>query len=433
MTEETGIGSAIYELVEELFPLCRSLTGAGVRQTLRILQRRLPELTLHEVPSGTICYDWTVPREWNIREAYIEDPARRRVVDFRDNNLHVVGYSVPVDTTLTLEELQPHLYSLPERPNAIPYITSYYHETWGFCLSDTKRRMLRPGNYRVKIDSELKDGSLTYGEFLLAGETTREIFVSTYVCHPSMANNELSGPAVSLFLARWLLGLKQRRYSYRIIYIPETLGAIVYLSRHLTKLKQSVDAGFVVTCVGDDRAHSLVPSRAGNTMADLVAQHVLRHVAPNYHRYRFLDRGSDERQYCSPGVDLPMVAMMRSKYGTYPEYHTSDDNLAMVSPAGLAGGFGALQHAIECLEMNATPSVVVRCEPQLGKRGLYPTLSTLNTRVQVRDMMNLLAYADGARSLLEIAEIIEVPMWKLKPICDRLVAAELLTVAPVGP
>ena len=432
MTDEPGIGLEIYHLVKRLFPLGRSLTGDGVRETLAVMQERLPELTVQEVPSGTVCYDWTVPREWNIKEAYLEDPTGRRIVDFRENNLHVVGYSVPVDASLSLEELQPHLHSSPERPDAIPYVTSYYQERWGFCLPDRMRRLLRPGKYRVKIESVLKNGSLTYGEIRLAGQTPREIFLSTYICHPSMANNELSGPCVALFLARWLLGLKWRRYSYRIIFIPETIGAILYLSRHLEELQRRVDAGFVVTCVGDNRTYSFLPSRAGDTLADAVAQHVLHHVAPDYQRYRFLDRGSDERQYCSPGVDLPVVSMMRSKYGSYPEYHTSDDNLALVSPEGLAGGFGMLKRALECLEMNVTPKATVRCEPQLGKRGLYPTLSTPRTRAQVRDQMNLLAYADGTRSLLEIARIIELPLWDLKPICDRFVQEGLLRLTDAG-
>jgi aminopeptidase-like protein len=430
MIVDAGIGPQIYKLVKELFPICRSLTGDGVRQTLHVLQQRLPGLTLHEVPSGTECFDWTVPREWNIREAYVEDPTGRRIVDFREHNLHVVGYSVPVDSTLPLSELQSHLHSLPDRPHTIPYITSYYQERWGFCLTDAVRQTLRPGNYRVRIDSELKDGNLTYGEFLLPGETEREIFISTYICHPSMANNELSGPTVTLFLARWLLGLKPRRYSYRVVFIPETIGSIVYLSRNLAELKRRVEAGFVVTCVGDDRSHSYLPSRAGDTLADVVAQHVLRHLAPDFKAYPFLDRGSDERQYCSPGVDLPMASLMRSKYGTYPEYHTSDDNLTLVSPAGLAGGFGMLQRAIECLEMNTVPNATVFGEPQLGKRGLYPTLSTLETRAQVRAMMNLLAYADGKQSLLEIAEIIGEPVWRLRPICDRLASAGLLRLTP---
>ncbi len=420
-----NIGEDIYALAEKLFPLHRSITGDGVRQTLKIIQEEVPTLSLHEVPSGTQAFDWTVPQEWNIKNAWIIDPTGEKIVDFRESNLHVVGYSVPVDKSLSLEELQKHLYSIPEQPAAIPYITSYYKKRWGFCLSHNQRERLKPGNYQVLIDSELKGGSLTYGEIILPGAIEKEIFLSTYVCHPSMANNEISGPVVTTFLAKWLLS-QQRKYTYRIIFIPETIGSIAYLSRNLNEMQKKMVAGFNITCVGDDKVYSFLPSRNRNTLADKAALHVLRHTHPDFRQYTYLDRGSDERQYCSPGVDLPVASIMRSKYGTYPEYHTSLDDLDFISPEGLGGAYEVLQKSIECIEANETLQTTVLCEPQLGKRGLYPTISTKKSGEMVRDMMNLIAYADGTLSLLEIAAKIQTPMWELVPIVQKLKDENLL-------
>lgn len=412
-------GSEMYQLAHRLFPICRSVTGDGVRATLQILGEELPTLQVREVASGTPCFDWTVPREWNIRDAYVLDPTGIKIIDFRASNLHVVGYSTPIDAEMDLEELDQHLYSLPEQPDAIPYITSYYKERWGFCLSHEQRNALKPGKYRVRIDSELKDGALTFGECILPGDSEEEIFLSTYICHPSLANNELSGPCVTTYLAKWLAEMP-RRYTYRIIFIPETIGSITYLSMHAETMKQRVKAGFNVTCVGDNRTFSYLPSRAGNSLADSAALHVLGHVYPDFKRYSYLDRGSDERQYCSPGIDLPVATIMRSKYGEYPEYHTSLDNMELISPEGLFGAYEALMRCLQCIEADFVPRATVPCEPQLGKRGLYPTLSTKESGMTVRGMMNLLAYADGTRSLLEIAELINQPMWDLMPIADRL-------------
>lgn len=414
-----NLGKEIYALAQRLFPLHRSITGEGVRQTLNILKKEVPALTLHEVPSGTKAFDWEVPQEWNIRDAYVLDPGGKKIIDFQKSNLHIMGYSTPADKVLSLEELQNHLYSLPDQPNAIPYITSYYKKRWGFCLTHKQRQKLKPGKYRVAIDSEFKDGSLTYGEILLPGATSKEVFLSTYVCHPSMANNELSGPTVTTFLTKWLLS-SERKYTYRIIFIPETIGSIVYLSRNLQEMQKNMVAGFNITCVGDDRAYSFLPSRNGNTLADKAARHVLTHTHPKFDAYTYLDRGSDERQYCSPGVDLPVASIMRSKYGTYPEYHTSLDNLDFISPTGLQGAYEALKRSIMCIERNEVLKTTVLCEPQLGKRGLYPTISTKKSSAMVRDMMNLIAYADGTRNLLEIAEKIQVPLWELVPIVERL-------------
>lgn len=411
----------MFSLASRLFPLNRSLTGEGVRETLHVIQELLPNLEVHEIPSGTKVFDWVIPNEWNVREAWLEDPDGTRVADFGIHNLHLVGYSVPVDTKLSLEELQPHLYSLPEQPGAIPYITSYYSPRWGFCLRHEDRLRLKPGIYHAYIDASLQPGHLTYGELVIPGRSDSEVLLSTYVCHPSMANNELSGPCVTTYLARWLCALPSLRYTYRIVFVPETIGSLAYLSRHLQHLKQHVVAGFNISCVGDDRCFSYLPSRAGTTLADRAALHVLKHLAPDFKRYTFCERGSDERQYCAPGVDLPIATIMRSKYGEYPEYHTSLDDLTVVTPAGLAGGFNALKRAIHALEHDALPKSTIIGEPQMGKRGLRSTVGTKsNYDIAQRTMMNLWVYSDGKRSLLEIADVIGVPIWEIVPIYEQL-------------
>ncbi len=420
------VGKEMHDLCRELFPISRSLTGDGVRETLAILQRYLPQLKIHEIPTGSRVFDWEIPQEWVIRDAWLETPHGKRICRFQDNNLHVVGYSVPVDTVMPLSQLEEHLFSLPEFPNAIPYVTSYYSRRWGFCLTHEQREKLVPGDYRVFIDSELVDGSLTYADLVLPGESPEEVLVSTYVCHPSMANNELSGPAVATFLARWLGKRPSLRKTVRFVFVPETIGAIAYIAGHLEELKQNVIAGFVLTCIGDDMAYSYLSSRQENTLADLSALHVLKRLHPEFKRYSFLDRGSDERQYCSPGVDLPVCSVMRSKYGTFPQYHTSLDNLELVTPSGLAGGLEAMQRILECVEGNEILKTTVCCEPQLGKRGLYPTMSTRTSGLSARMLTNLLAYCDGTMSTLEIAEKIDVPLWELGPKITQLKEAGLL-------
>lgn len=431
---ESKIGGKIHELAVRLYPANRSLTGEGVRESLRIIQEVLPALQIHEVPSGSLVFDWVVPMEWNVREAWLEDPCGVRVADFSSHNLHLVGYSIPVDTRIELEVLQNHLYSLPDQPDAIPYVTSYYAPRWGFCMAHNQRLQLVPGTYRAYVDSKLEPGFLTYGEFILPGRGREEVLLSTYICHPSMANNETSGLCVTAFIAKWLSESGGHRYTYRIIFVPETLGSITYLSRHLDHLKEHVVAGFNVTCVGDERCYSYLPSRAGDTLSDKAALHVLKHLDSDFKRYTFLDRGSDERQYCAPGVDLPIATIMRSKYGEYPEYHTSLDDLNFVTSAGLEGGFIALQAAIYVLENNCRPRVTVLGEPQLGRRGLYPTLSTKSSGDSVQTMMDFLAYADGSKTLLEIAEVIGVPMWHLAPICRMLSEHGLIeTDFPITP
>jgi aminopeptidase-like protein len=418
-------GQAMHDLATRLFPICRSITGPGVRETLHILQEFIP-IQVREIPTGAPVFDWTVPKEWMIRDAYIADADGRRIVDFKRNNLHVVGYSTPVNRQMQLAELDEHLFSLPDQPDAIPYVTSYYKERWGFCLPHRQRTELTPGLYQVVIDSELKDGSLTYGELIIRGETEKEIFLSTYVCHPSMANNELSGPVVTTFLARWIQS-QPRHYTYRIIFIPETIGSITYLSQHLEELQKNVIAGFNLSCIGDERGYSYVATPYANTLADRIARHVLKFISPDSKTYSFLERGSDERQYCSPGAELPVVGLCRSKYGTYPEYHTSLDNLELVTPRGLAGGYELARRCLEAIEGNFFYKVNCVGEPCLGKRGLYPTLSAKGSAQNVKSMMDFLAYADGKNDLIGIADIIGVPVSELFPIVERLAAAGLIS------
>lgn len=417
-------------LMERLFPICRSLSGDGNRETLAILSETVRNIRIHEVPTGTSAYDWTVPKEWNCRGGYIEGPDGTRVVDFADSNLQVMGYSTPVDARMGLAELQPHLYSLPEHPDWIPYVTSYYRERWGFCLPDRVRRSLPEGRYHVVIDSELKDGSMSYGEAVLPGESEEEVIFSTYVCHPSMANNELSGPCLAAALYDWLAALPTRRYTYRFVFAPETLGALVYLSRNLDRLRKSLVAGFILTCVGDDGRFSYMPSRRGDTLADRVALRVLEDRHPDFVRYSFLERGSDERQYCAPGVDLPFCSVMRTKYGAYPQYHTSADDLDLVTPGSLEESFETYCDIVRLLERNRRYRATVLGEPQLGRRGLYPTLSTRGSAMgEVRTMMNLLAYADGTKDLIDIAGTIGVAVKDLFPVVDRLTGVGLICEA----
>jgi len=424
-----SIGKDIYDLAYKLWPINRSITGEGLRESLNIIKKDIPSLNIFEVESGTNVFDWVVPKEWSCKSAYILDPNGRRFCDFKKNNLHLVGYSSPINKKMSLSQLQDKLYSLPDQPSAIPYVTSYYKERWGFCISHEERKNLMDGEYQVVIESNLFDGVLNYGEVLIKGDSEEEIFLSSYVCHPSMANNELSGPSVLTYLTKWLLNQKKLKYSYRIIFIPETIGSVTYLSKHYKNMKKLTIAGFNISCVGDERAYSYLPSRHGDTLSDQVARHVLQWIDTDYIKYNWNDRGSDERQYCAPGIDLPIASICRSKYGEYPEYHTSLDNLdALVTPNGLEGGYNAIRKSIEAIEKNIYPKMTVLCEPQLGKRGLYPTLSKTSSSQNSKTMMDFITWSDGSNSLLEIAQKIDVPIWDIYEILDKLVEYKLVEV-----
>ena len=421
-------GRNMYELAGKLFPICRSITGNGFRQSLEMIREIVPEIQVFEVPSGTAVYDWTVPKEWNIRGGWIKNMQGETIVDFNDCNLHVMGYSIPIHQTISREELSEHVYTQPEQPEWIPYVTSYYKERWGFCMSERQKQALTDAEYEVYIDSTLEDGFLTYGELVLPGETDDEIFFSTYLCHPSMANNELSGPCVQTELIKYLKSLSHRRYTYRFVFIPETIGSITYLSRNLEALQQHVKAGFVLSCVGDNRTYSMVSTKYEDTLADRVLNNVLKFHYPDYIRYSFMQRASDERQYGSAGVDLPVCAFCRSKYHEYPEYHTSADNMDLISPEGLSGAYEVMVKVINALENNYFYQMQCKCEPQLGKRGLYPTVSQKGTKGDARYIQDFIAYADGRNDLIGISNILDIPVDKLIPIKDQLMEHHLLAI-----
>ncbi len=412
MKDQEDIGIEIFKLCKKLWPHNRSITGKGTLKTLCELKKIIPDIEIKSFNSGTKVFDWEIPDEWNINEAFIITPDGKKICDFKKNNLYVVNYSTSVECEISLKELKKNLYSIPERPDAIPYVTSYYKRRWGFCIEHNLLRKLKEGKYKIKIDSSLNKGKLNYGELILPGIKKEEILLSTYICHPSMANNELSGPTVTTFLAKWLLKLKDRKYTYRILFIPETIGSIAYLSRNYKKLKKLTKAGFNITCVGDNRAYSYLPSRDGNTLSDYVAKHVLKWIDKNYKVYSWLERGSDERQYCSPGIDLPIASIMRTKYGCYPEYHSSEDDLVkVVNPEGLKGGFLAIKKALQVIENNYKPLNQNLCEPQLGKRNLYPNITRRSVDQESRTLLNILSFCDGNNSILDISEKLNKPFW----------------------
>jgi len=423
------IGHEIHNFARELWGINRSLTGEGVRETLDKIRNHLPNLVINSISSGTKVFDWTIPKEWHVNEAYIITPNGEKICDYSKNNLHLLGYSIPFQGKLNLNELKKYLFTLPEQPDAIPYITSYYKEEWGFCLSQNDFDSLKEGEYIIKIDSKLFDGELNYGELIIPGKSKKEVFLSTYICHPSMANNELSGITVTTFLAKWLNGLDKREFTYRIIFIPKTIGSLAYLSKNHIEMKKKIIAGFNISCVGDNRTFSYLPSRNGKTISDEVAKHVLNWIYPNFKSYTWLDRGSDERQYCSPGIDLPIASILRSKYGEYPEYHTSLDNLQdVVTPEGLMGGYLAIQKALEIIEKNKTYKLKVLGEPHMSKRKLYPTISTKKIDQEIKLMMDFISLCDGNNSVLKIANEINVPIWDLYNLIEKLKSNNLIIV-----
>jgi len=401
------LGHEMHALMGELYPICRSITGDGLRETLQRLQRLVP-LSIQEVPTGTRVFDWTVPREWNIRDAYVKNSRGERVIDFQKSNLHVVNYSVPMHKKMSLEELKPHLFTLPDHPDWIPYRTSYYKENWGFCLNHRQFLELTEDEYEVSIEASLKDGHLTYGEMVLPGRTTDEILVSCHVCHPSLANDNLSGVAVACFLASHLSQLP-RRFSYRFLFIPGTIGAITWLSINESKVSQ-IKHGLVLAGVGDAGPLSYKKSRRGNTEIDRAAVHVLSQFGPKVKVLDFSPYGYDERQYCSPGFNLAVGRLSRTPHGTLPEYHTSADNMNFVHPHSLSESFSACLSIFSLLERNqAYLNTNPKCEPQLGQRGLYRAIGgTTDGGASEMAMLWVLSLSDGGHTLLDISERVQI-------------------------
>ncbi len=416
----------------KLFPLTRSLTGDGVKKTLNIIKKELPKLKIKKFKSGTKVFDWNIPEEWNVTDAYIIDKYNNKIIDFKRNNLHLVGYSIPINKDIKKKELFKNLYFLKNQPKAIPYITSYYKRRWGFCISYNEYKILDKryslnDKFKVVINSNLnKKGNLNYGELILKGKSKKEILISTYICHPSMANNELSGPIVSMGLINYFKNKKLNK-TLRFIFIPETIGSISYLSKNIKYLRENVIGGYNLSCIGDDRQHSCMFSKYQNSPSDEAIIEAYKSLRiKNYKIYSFLKRGSDERQYNSPGVDLKISSIFRTKYGEYPEYHTSLDNFTLVTLKGCIGGFNVARKSIEILLERIYPKFRIMCEPQLGKRGLYPTLSTKDKTKENKSFRNFLQYADGTNSLEKISNLIQINLNSTKKIYKILLKNNLI-------
>jgi len=423
-------GRELYRFAAELYPIFRSITGEGIRETLRMVQGKIP-LRLTEVPTGTAVLDWTVPKEWNIRDAYIKDAEGNKVVDFKKCNLHVLNYSTPVHASLPLSELKAHLATLPDHPDWIPYRTSYYKESWGFCLSHNQMLALRDGDYEVCIDSTLEDGNLTYGECYLPGRSAEEVLISSHACHPSLANDNLSGIVVAAALAKLLIG-RELRYSYRFVFAPGTIGAITWLAKN-REAAGRIRHGLVLTGIGNADAFHYKKSRRGNAQVDRAAAHVLRHNSKSAEILEFSPYGYDERQYCSPGFDLPVGCLMRSVWGTFPEYHTSADNLEFIRPEQLAESLRVCAAIVDVLENNRRyRNLSPYGEPQLGKRGLYRSTGGQAIGDEINTQLWVLNLSDGQNSLLDIAERSVVPFAAILAAAERLEQAGLLSPLPEG-
>lgn len=417
-------GRELYDLVARLYPVCRSITGNGFRRSLGMLGEKVP-MVLHEVPSGTQVFDWTVPNEWNIQEAWIKNAQGERILDFSNSNLHVVNYSTPVHQKMSLAELRPHLHSLPDAPDWIPYRTSYYRETWGFCLPHRQLLSLPEGEYEVFIDSRLEPGNLTYGELLIQGQTQDEVLISCHACHPSLCNDNLSGMAVAAGVARLLSDLRLR-YSYRFLWIPGTIGSITWLARNEGIIPR-IKHGLVLSCLGDSGIFNYKRSRTGKAEIDRAVEHVLQHSREKFAVSDFTPFGYDERQYNSPGINLPVGCLMRTPNGKYPEYHTSADNLSLVSPRAMALSTVHLLKVIEVIEGNARClNLHPKCEPQLGRRGLYRQMGGTENNRQEQAMLWLLNLSDGGHSLLDIAERSGIEMSALIDVTGLLIEKGLL-------
>jgi aminopeptidase-like protein len=423
-----AIGQDLHRFASDLYPICRSITGDGVRQTLAAIQKRIP-LQISEIPTGTSVFDWTVPQEWNIRDAYIKDARGERIVDFQQNNLHVLNYSVPVRAKMPLSELRPHLFSITEHPEWIPYRTSYYRESWGFCLSHNQLKALAEGEYEVCIDSTLADGRLTYGECFLPGQLSDEVLISCHICHPSLANDNLSGLSVATALADLLSG-QDLHYSYRFLFIPGTIGAITWLARNRERAAR-IRHGLVLTGIGNESAFHYKKSRRGNAEIDHAVAHVLEHEVESHEILEFSPYGYDERQYCSPGFNLPVGCLMRSVWGTFPEYHTSADDLSFITPQRLAESLRVCTAVADVLENNLRyRNLSPFCEPQLGKRNLYRSTGGEAIGAEINARLWVLNLSDGEHSLLDIAERSALPFSAISDAAQILRDRGLLALVP---
>lgn len=426
--DRAKLGDEMHRFAESLFPICRSITGDGLRQTLAMIRDRIP-LEIIEVPTGSAAFDWIVPKEWNIRDAYIKGPDGRKVVDFRKHNLHVLNYSAPIRATMSLGALKEHLFTIPGKPDWIPYRTSYYKEDWGFCLSHNQMLALEEGNYEVCIDSTLGEGHLTYGECYLPGRSTDEVLISCHTCHPSLANDNLSGLAVATFLTQLLSG-RDLHYSYRFLFAPGTIGAIAWLSRNRENVG-NIRHGLVLTCLGDRGSFHYKKSRQGDAEIDRAAAHVLRHNGGSNEILEFSPYGYDERQYCSPGFNLPVGCLMRSVWGSFPEYHTSADDLSFVQPSQLAESLRICVAILEVLEENRRyRNLNPCCEPQLGRRGLYRSTGAEGVESEVNARLWVLNLSDGEHSLLDIAERSGLSFFAIERAAQMLQESGLLEMIP---
>lgn len=416
----------------ELFPLCRSITGYGTKQTLKIIKNEFPKLKIRRVRSGTKVFDWKIPSEWNIFEAYVLDKHNKKIIDFKKNNLHIVSYSTPIKKKIIKKKLLNHLHSIPSMPNAIPYVTSYYKKYWGFCDTNNIKKKINQeykdtDKFLVTINSKLKNnGNLEYGEYTIKGKSNEEILISTYICHPSMANNELSGIIVSMSLINYFKKFRNLKKTLKFLFIPETIGSITYLRKNLDYLKQNLIGGYNLSCIGDNRMHSCMFTKYGNSVSDLSLIEAYKKLKIKYKVHSFLERGSDERQYNSPGIDLSITSIFRTKYGEYPEYHTSLDNFDVVTKKGLQGGFLVSKTAIKILLEKIIPRSKILCEPNMGKRKLYPTLSENKIKQSTKDIMNFLTYADGKNELFTISKYIKKKYSATKKIYKLLKTKKLI-------
>lgn len=423
--ENSKAGKEMFQIMSELYPICRSITGNGVRESLNILKKHIP-LTIHEVPSGTKVFDWTVPKEWNIRDAYIKNSKGEKIVDFRKSNLHILNYSIPVNRKISLQELKGHLLTIPEHPEWIPYRTSYYKETWGFCLSHNQFLGLEEDEYEVFIDTSLEDGHLTYGEYYIEGKKSDEVLLSCHICHPSLCNDNISGNVVMTFLAKYLSNIASK-YSYRFLFIPGTIGSITWLCLNEEKVS-NIKHGLVAACVGDSGKFTYKKSRQGDAEIDRVVINVLKSFCSDFQIIDFIPYGYDERQYCSPGFNLPVGCLMRTPNGCYPEYHTSEDNLDFVQPKFLADSLSVYLSTLNVLEnnvryLNTNP----KCEPQLGKRGLYQMVGSQKERKgKELAMLWVLNLSDGNNTLLDISDMSKLEFDLIKDVAGVLYKHGLL-------